>query len=393
LPLHVGRSRHRYFSEIYTVSDVEESLVSGSRELEQFALVRSGSPQAPLDAYVITRPAIRGKSMDKAPVEYIDHRKVIALFERGYTLIIKDAGLLTARLQRVCNRLQNDLGAYVGANVYFTPAGTQGFELHHDSHDTLTVQIEGTKTWRIYEPAIDLPLESQPLNAETADSAKPALTLHREVTLAAGDTLYLPRGYAHEAVANGNRALHVTFALAPVRAIDLMHAIIDRAALDDKTLRRALPFGWQIDPAFAATFTEQIAPRLPGIFRSDAVATATQVAVNGLFAASRSDASGAFDQLGASMNLAPDSVLRMNENLPILLRERATAVDVMVPGKSLGLPKLCMPTLERLQAGPVRFGDLDLALSEADRLFFVKTLILEGVLLVDAKTRSDASGT
>jgi hypothetical protein len=73
----------------------------------------------------------------------------------------------------------------------------------------------------------------------------------------------------------------------------------------------------------------------------------------------------------------------MNDSLPAIVRERTATVDLLLPGKSLGLPKVCMPVLERLQAGPVRFGDLALAVSDTDRLFFVKTLILEGVLLVD----------
>jgi hypothetical protein len=250
LPLHVARNAPSYFNDLYAVADIEESLVGGARDLERFALVRAGIPQAALDSYVIASPPIRGKSTGKAAIEHIDQRKVVGLFERGYTLVIKDAGLLSARLQRTCNRLQTDLGAYVGANVYFTPPGAQGFEIHHDSHDTLTVQIEGSKTWRIYEPVIGLPLESQPLHAGVT---RPQLTLHREVTLTAGDTLYIPRGYAHEAVAAADRTLHVTFALAPARVIDLLHTTIDVAAAGNVALRRALPFGWQVDPAFAAS--------------------------------------------------------------------------------------------------------------------------------------------
>jgi hypothetical protein len=122
---------------------------------------------------------------------------------------------------------------------------------------------------------------------------------------------------------------------------------------------------------------------LPGIFSPETVTGGTQIAINDAFAASRSDASGAFDQVTAAAHLTADSVLRMNDSLPAIVRERTTTVDLLLPGKSLGLPKVCMPALERLQAGPVRFGDLDLAVSDADRLFFVKTLILEGVLLVD----------
>lgn len=58
----------------------------------------------------------------------------------------------------------------------------------------------------------------------------------------------------------------MTFALAPVRAIDLLHASLEVAATTDVVLRRALPFGWQNDPAFAATFAAEIGPRLPAVF-------------------------------------------------------------------------------------------------------------------------------
>ena len=379
LPLHVARDAAGYFADMYDVADIEESLVVGARDLERFALVKAGLPQAPLEDYVITSPAIRWKSTGKAAVAHVDPRKVARLLERGYTLVIKDAALLSARLQRSCNRLQRDLGAYVGANVYFTPAGAQGLDIHHDTHDTLTLQIEGSKTWRIYEPLVELPLESQQLHRGTR---VPPLTLHREVTLAAGETLYLPRGYAHEAVATEGRALHVTFALAPLRVIDLLHGTLDAVAGADVALRRALPIGWQSDPNFAATFAAEIGQRLAKL-DGDTVASAADGALNELFAASRSEANAAFDQLIHIAKLRPESLLRMNDDLPCLIRERANAVDLLLPGTSLGLSKSCLPALERLQAGPIRFADLAPELSAPDRQVFVKTLAREGLLLVD----------
>jgi ribosomal protein L16 Arg81 hydroxylase len=377
-PLHVARDVAGYFADMYDVADIEESLVVGARDLERFALVKAGSPQAALEEYVLTRPAIRWKSTGKAPTTHVDARKVAGLLERGYTLVIKDAALLSARLQRTCNRLQRDLGAYVGANVYFTPAGAQGLDVHHDTHDTLTVQIEGGKTWRIYEPLVELPLESQQLHRGTR---VPPLTLHREIALAAGETLYLPRGFAHEAVATEGRALHVTFALAPLRVIDLLHETLDAAAGADVALRRALPIGWQDDPAFATAFAAQIGPRLAAL-DGETIAAAAHAALNELFAASRSEANAAFDQLIHVAKLRPESILRVNDDLPFLVRERAGTVDVLLPGKSLALSKLCLPALERLQAAPVRFADLapELAARDAQRL--VKTLVREGVLLV-----------
>lgn len=378
-PLHVQRDAPGYFADLYDVADVEESLVAGARELERFAMVRAGTEQAPLEEYVVTSPAIRWKSTGKPPTVHVDARKVAGLLERGYTLVIKDAALLCARLQRTCNRLQRDLGAFVGANVYFTPAGAQGLDLHHDTHDTLTVQIEGSKTWRVYEPLVELPLESQPLHRGTN---APPPRLQREVTLSAGETLYLPRGYAHEAVATAGRALHVTFALAPLRAIDLLHATLDAAAEADVSLRRSLPVGWQDDPGFAAAFAAQLGPQLAAL-GADTVSTAAAAALDELFAASRSDANAAFDQLTSSAALRPDSVLRGNDGVPFSIRRRAGSVDVLLPGQRLGLSASCWPALERLQAGPVRFADFAPELAAADRERLAQTLVRVGVARID----------
>jgi hypothetical protein len=378
-PLHVRRDAPGYFADLYDVADVEEALVAGARELERFALVRAGSEQAPLEDYVVTSPAIRWRSTGKPPTAHVDARKVAGLLDRGYTLVIKDAALLSARLQRSCNRLQRGLGAFVGANVYLTPPGAQGLDRHHDTHDTLTIQIEGSKTWRVYEPMVELPLESQPLHRGTN---VPELRLEREVTLSAGETLYLPRGYAHEAIATAGRALHVTFALAPLRAIDLLHATLDAAAETDVTLRRALPVGWQTDPGFAASFAAEYGPRLAALGAQN-VGEATTAALNELFASSRSDANAAFDHFLPGTALRPESVLRVNDGMPFLFRRRDGAVDVLLPGSRLSLSAACWPALERLQAGPVRCADFAPELAAPDRERLALTLLRAGIAQID----------
>ena len=115
----------------------------------------------------------------------------------------------------------------------------------------------------------------------------------------------------------------------------------------------------------------------------ETVGAATDAALNDLFAASRSEASAAFDQLLHTANLAADSLLRINGDLPFLVRERANAIDVLLPGSSLALSKSCLPAFERLRAGPVRFSDVAPELTENDRKLFVKALVREGMLLVD----------
>ena len=80
-------------------------------------------------------------------------------------------------------------------------------------------------------------------------------------------------------------------------------------------------------------------------------------------------------------DLTPESVLRITDDVPYVLREGAESVDLLLPGKSLGLPKLCRGAFERLQKGPVRLGDL-VEFSEPDRELFVKALVREGLLRI-----------
>jgi hypothetical protein len=184
-------------------------------------------------------------------------------------------------------------------------------------------------------------------------------------------------------VAGPGRALHVTFALAPVRVVDVLHAALDAAAERDVALRRALPVGWENDAGFAAAFAAGSASWIGAAFDAQTVAAAAQATLADLFAASRNDPGTAFDQLAGIATLSPASILRLNDRVPSLVRERATTVELLLPGKSLGFPPACAAALAQLRAGPVRFADLDLALSSDDRRRFVAALVREGLMLVD----------
>lgn len=54
--------------------------------------------------------------------------------------------------------LQEYFGCFVGANVYLTPSGSQGFAPHYDDIEAFVLQIEGRKHWKIYAPRYDLEL-------------------------------------------------------------------------------------------------------------------------------------------------------------------------------------------------------------------------------------------
>jgi hypothetical protein len=380
LPLHVERNDPGYFADVYSVSDVEDSLVVGAREPENFALVKAGSPEITENDFTYERPSLRWRQTGKGPRRWIDARKVVSYFADGYTLIIKDASLFTARLQRFCNHLQRDMMAFAQPNVYFTPPAAQGFEVHHDTHDTLTAQIAGEKTWRVYEPIIQLPLESQPFHSGTKVEG---LKLLDEVLLHPGDTLYIPRGFPHEAKTSQSVSLHCTFALAPIRITDVLDLALRIAGDQDVELRHALPPEMLAREDLATLLGEFFESRLAQTFERPRMQVAVDIALNELFRLTRPNANGAFEQTLQTFAIKPASRLRIDDTVPYVVRQRGEGIELLIAGKVVAFPPICKAAFERLQRGPTTAQEMDPSLSPAHRDLLVKLLVLEGLVIID----------
>lgn len=376
-PLHVARNEPAYFEEIYGVGDVEDALIVGAREPEFFALVKTGAPEIPAEEFTYDRPSVRWRLTGKGARRWIDARKVMAYFAEGYTFIIKDAALFSARLQRFCNRLQRDLGAYAQPNVYLTPPSAQGFEVHHDTHDTLTAQIEGEKIWRIYEPIVPLPLESQPFHSGTK---VPGLKLLMEVRLCPGDTLYIPRGFPHEARTSGSTSLHCTFALVPIRVADVLDVVMRIASDRDAALRAGLTPEMLAHGDLAAQLSSLLESRMGETVARDRMQLAIEISYNELFKLTRPNTDGAVSQVLQTSSMTAQTRIRLDESVPFRVREHDGVVDVLVAGKVVVFPGACAPALARLQQGPTTIGGMDPALDPGYQLGLIKRLVIEGLV-------------
>lgn len=380
-PLHVARNEPSYFGDLYGVADVEDALVVGARDPESFALVKAGSPEMTADDFTYERPSIRWRLTGKGPRRWVDARKAVGAFADGYTVIIKDAALFSARLQRFCNHLQRDLMSFAQANVYLTPPSAQGFHVHHDTHDTLTAQLAGEKTWRIYEPLIQLPLESQPFHSGTKVEG---LRLHREVHLRAGDTLYIPRGFPHEASTSSHLSLHCTFALAPLRMADVLDLALRVLADRDVELRRAPSPEQLAKPDFPAKLSAFFGAHLSGMLDEQRMRDAVELALNELFRLTRPNANGAFAQALATFNIEADTRVRIDPTVPYLVRKRGEGgIELLIAGKVVAFPPICLPAFERLERGATTAYEMDPALSPEHRSLLIKLLVLEGLVIID----------
>lgn len=73
-------------------------------------------------------------------------------FQKGCSVRLLNPQTYSRAVWRLCSVLQEFFGSFVGANMYLTPAGSQGFAPHYDDIEAFVIQLEGRKCWRLYAP-------------------------------------------------------------------------------------------------------------------------------------------------------------------------------------------------------------------------------------------------
>ncbi|GAM28910.1 hypothetical protein SAMD00019534_120860, partial [Acytostelium subglobosum LB1] len=130
-------------------------------------------------------------------------------YKEGCSVRLLNPQTFNINVWRALASLQTHFQCGMGANVYLTPAGAQGFAPHYDDVDVFILQLEGKKIWRLYNPRSEqetLPKKSSE-NFDQDEIGEPIA----EVTLEAGDMMYFPRGIIHQAYSPKDvHSLHIT---------------------------------------------------------------------------------------------------------------------------------------------------------------------------------------
>ncbi|MDT7729635.1 MAG: hypothetical protein QOI21_6211 [Actinomycetota bacterium] len=109
----------------------------------------------------------------------------------GATLTVNGADLLHTGLQADRELLEYAVGRIAWCNGFVSHTGVSAFGRHHDNHDVVVIQAEGTKHWRVFDPALD--------------------TVVFDAITGPGDVLHVPTGWDHEVTGTGEPSVHWTF--------------------------------------------------------------------------------------------------------------------------------------------------------------------------------------
>ena len=360
-PLVVPRDEPGRFDDLLSEADVERLVCSTAIRYPGFRLVREGS-QIPVGAYtseVSWRPPFTGTA---------DVPRVVAEWEAGATIVLQALHVNWHPLAVFCRLLEDALGRGVQANSYSTPSGSQGFDVHHDTHDVLVLQVAGEKRWKLYDPLLELPLKHQRYSSSLGDSGAPT----DDFVLRAGDTLYLPRGWLHEAETSATDSLHLTIGIAAHTWLDAARGAL--AALEDEP-------GFRPDVArgeaagLEAALTAQLDPAtVERRRRRRFVETRRPIREDGL------------SKLRALERLAGATMLERRATVIADLEESNGIVTLVFEGKEIGFPAHAAPGVHACfdAEGPFRAADLPGDLDADGRLVLVRRLVREGFLRVVA---------
>jgi ribosomal protein L16 Arg81 hydroxylase len=300
-------------------------------------------------------------------------------YRGGSTIILNALDERWAPLKELSHSLGARVGARFQMNVYLTPAGSQGFKAHYDTHDVFVLQVHGVKRWRLYGAPYALPLTTKP-HDKLAPEPEEA---EQEFDLARGDTLYLPRGTMHAAAAQDSASVHITVGVHPVLYAsvlkDAMNALFD----DDVRFRGGLPVGFVTDPAAreeaAARLAELIDVLRERLAPAEMVDTAARETVSISSPLLRHHLTDLEE--GATLDVA--TRVRRRPGLQWHLSENAEAVELEFHNKTVRLPAHVADEVRFIAesngdgvAGSAIPGDLD----DPGRLVLVRTLLREGFL-------------
>lgn len=222
-PLHVSRKNSSHFENLLSEQKILTLIETGAVSFPEVQAINANK-SVPASDYTLDDKSVCPTEMKR-------------VYSEGATIVVSEVHKKFLPVQELCGHFNKEFQARCQANAYLSPAGNQGFHSHYDTHDVFVLQIAGRKKFRFYASEIKLPFTEDDYRPENNTSVE----LLDEVDLSAGDTLYIPRGVVHDAIADeGEASLHITLGVFPFVLRDLIQEMVQVAAEQRVELRTSV---------------------------------------------------------------------------------------------------------------------------------------------------------
>jgi len=359
-PHHIARDRSDYFDRLAGPDAAEQVLAALSADPSAVKLVR-GPDHLPPEQYTLADGTV-------------DLARLRAALANGYTIIGNNLEKYLRAYSTLTHGVEVELNFPTHVNAYITPPGSTGFLPHYDHHDVLVLQVHGAKTWYLYGDEVPAHLMQQMHEVDPAGLPEPT-----SLRLAAGDTLYLPRGRVHSAETTEQASMHLTVGIHVPTVLTLLTHTLHMLSLRDDIVHTRLPPRHLDDPAVRDDLGALIGDALAAIADGDSLAAGLGVMQDFLVRRGRGPIVG---QVSDTVGIDVDTLVRKQH--PLYSRVAATAAGVGLQFARLVVS--ARPDHEaamRFLSGSTesfRVGDLP-GLTAAQQIELTRSLIMSGFLI------------
>lgn len=186
-----------------------------------------------IQIYLAKSPSLKGKigTLDSIPFDSIFNKffQFISTsgranpFDNKGSLVVDRIQNYSPKFSSFLSELKQELGTFLSANLYLTSPLLQTLEAHYDLHDVIVLQLYGSKKWTI------APSDQLPSQHESHDLKHLLEEQGQSIELKQGDLLYLPRGFAHKAIAGSKGSCHIAIGVYVIKYFHLLESMLEEA--------------------------------------------------------------------------------------------------------------------------------------------------------------------
>lgn len=355
--------------QVLSVRDLDEVLASEAIRPPYLDIARDGR-QVPRSTY--TEPVV-------VQGEYLTDRvvpeRVAAQFRAGATITWNCLNHHRPGLRALAAALNSTFAGRSDVIAFLTPAGRRGLAPHYDPVDVFVVQLEGSKSWRVWPVPPDRRGDDAG-NLDEATLGPPAV----EVTLRPGDVLYVPYNCAHVATAADSVSLHLSVTVAPRRWSRLLQQVVARIVDEDPAFRGNPWLGDGDAPAQLSAMLATLRERLDGL---DRAAEVRRLVADGV-QPDGADATPHLRRVADADTIDADSLLARSGSVAVTLVGRnGDKITANVGGAVYTLPARVLDAIDILADGqPMPAGSLLAGAPAELSTRTARTLVRIGVLHV-----------
>jgi hypothetical protein len=155
--------------------------------------------------------------------------------KQGASIVVEDVAAWQPSLLNLALQFEAVLHEPVETQLFISGPYASGFGLHWDPYDVFAVQLLGQRRWKLYGRT-----RESPLLVDKAAPDSPDLELVEQVELHEGDTLYVPRGWWHDAGVAKQPSAHLTLVVPKRTGVDFL-AWLGEEIRADSVARLDLP--------------------------------------------------------------------------------------------------------------------------------------------------------